>query len=63
MNEFLKKIDGYKVYVTASLMALSGVGIMLNALNGEGDFNEGLQMLLEAMAVAGFRSTVNKFKD
>jgi len=63
MNEFFKKIDGYKVYITAFFMALSAIGIMLNAINGDGDFNEGLQMLLQAMAVAGFRSTVNKFKD
>ena len=61
MNDIFSKLDGYKVYLTAAAMALGAINIMYTSITtGEGDFNSGMAMLFEALAIAGFRSTATK---
>lgn len=61
MNKVMSTLDGSKVYISALLLAINGMIMVYNALfNGEGDATAGFQMIFEAAAIAGFRSTANK---
>ena len=60
-SELKAKVDGYKVYLTSLIMALTALGMIYDSLStGEGDLLGALNMLFQAFAIAGFRSTANK---
>ena len=64
VNTMLKKLDGYKIYITALIAFFTGLGSVVNTLTtGEGNLMDGVQMMLGSMTIAGFRSTANKIID
>ena len=51
------KIDGYKTYIVAGLMAVYAIA---GGVLGYHDWNDAAAMLLEAAAIAGLRHGVAK---
>lgn len=51
---FLNRFNGFKTYIAAAIMALNGVLQLLN-----GDYS-GLELIVQAMAIAGLRDGIAK---